>query len=72
MYGEKKLDKKLPNWVAPRINHTEANLHPFYVHLEEVHDRLSPRSELVRTLAHHRSCIAKPRRLPLRRSAEIE
>jgi hypothetical protein len=29
------LDKKLPNWVAPRINHTDANLHPFYAHLEK-------------------------------------
>jgi len=37
---EEILDKKLPNWVAPRINHTDANLHPFYAHLEEVHDRL--------------------------------
>jgi hypothetical protein len=37
---EEILDKKLPNWVAPRINHTDANLHPFYAHLEEAHDRL--------------------------------
>ncbi|WP_315766890.1 MULTISPECIES: hypothetical protein [unclassified Bradyrhizobium] len=37
---DKILNKKLPNWIASRINHTEANLHPLYAHLEETHDRL--------------------------------
>ncbi len=37
---DKILDKKLPNWIAPRIKHTEENLAHFYRHLEEVHDRL--------------------------------
>lgn len=37
---DKILADKLPRSVAPAINHTEANLAPFYAHLEEVHDRL--------------------------------
>jgi hypothetical protein len=37
---DKILADKLPPSVAPAINHTEANLSPFYTHLEEVHDRL--------------------------------
>jgi len=37
---DKILDGKLSRSVAPAINHTEANLKPFYTHLEEVHDRL--------------------------------
>jgi len=41
---DKILDGKLPRSVAPAINHTEANLKPFYTHLEEAHDRL--RSEM--------------------------
>jgi hypothetical protein len=41
---DKILDDKLPRSVAPTIGHTEQNLHPFYRHLEEVHDRL--RSEV--------------------------
>jgi hypothetical protein len=26
--------------TAVKIDHTKANLHPFYAHIEEVHDRL--------------------------------
>jgi hypothetical protein len=37
---DKILADKLPRSVAPAINHTEANLKPFYVHLQDVHDRL--------------------------------
>ena len=37
---DKILDNKLPRSVAPAISHTEANLAPFYTHLQEVHDRL--------------------------------
>jgi hypothetical protein len=38
------LADKLPRSIAPAIGHTEANLKPFYEHLESVHDQL--RSEL--------------------------
>jgi hypothetical protein len=41
---DKILTDKLPHSVAPAIGHTEQNLHPFYQHLEEVHDRI--RSEI--------------------------
>jgi hypothetical protein len=37
---DKIIAKKLPPSIAPAIRHTEANLTPFYKHLEEVHDRL--------------------------------
>ena len=41
---DKILANKLPRSVAPAVGHTEKNLHAFYRHLEEVHDRL--RSEV--------------------------
>jgi hypothetical protein len=41
---DKILDRKLPHAIAAAVGHTEINLHPFYKHLEEVHDRL--RSEI--------------------------
>jgi hypothetical protein len=41
---DKILADKLPASLAPAIGHTEQNLHPFYQHLEEVHDRI--RSEI--------------------------
>jgi hypothetical protein len=41
---DKILAGKLPRSIAPDINHTEANLKPFYAHLETVHDR--PRREV--------------------------
>jgi hypothetical protein len=41
---DKILADKLPRSVAPAIGHTEQNLHPFYQHLEEVHDQI--RSEI--------------------------
>jgi hypothetical protein len=37
---DKVLADKLPRSIALAIGHTEENLHPFYRHLEEVHDRL--------------------------------
>jgi hypothetical protein len=37
---DKILANQLPRSIAPAIDHTEANLKPFYEHLEEVHDRL--------------------------------
>jgi len=37
---DKILANKLPHSIAPAIGHTEQNLHPFYQHLEEVHDRI--------------------------------
>src|SRR5262249_8842001 len=37
---DKILANKLPHSIAPAIDHTEQNLHPFYQHLEEVHDRI--------------------------------
>jgi hypothetical protein len=37
---DKILADKLPRSVARAINHTEANLKPFYTHLQDVHDRL--------------------------------
>lgn len=41
---DKILARTLPHSIAPAVGHTEKNLHPFYEHLEEVHDRL--RSEI--------------------------
>jgi hypothetical protein len=41
---DKILANKLPHSIAPAIGHTEQNLHSFYQHLEEVHDRI--RSEI--------------------------
>jgi hypothetical protein len=41
---DKILGKKLRHAIAARIGHTEKKLHPFYRHIEEVHDRL--RSEI--------------------------
>jgi len=41
---DKILDRKLAHAIAAAVGHTEKNLHPFYKHLEEVHDRL--RSEI--------------------------
>ncbi len=37
---DKIIGNKLSRSIAPEINHSEANLAPFYKHLEEVHDRL--------------------------------
>ena len=37
---DKILADRLPRDVAPAIGHTEANLKPFYEHLEATHDRL--------------------------------
>jgi len=37
---DKILDNKLPRSIAPAIGHSEANLQPFYEHLEAEHDRL--------------------------------
>jgi hypothetical protein len=41
---DKILASKLPHSIAAAVGHTEMNLHPFYQHLEKVHDRL--RSEI--------------------------
>jgi hypothetical protein len=41
---DKILSDRLPREIAPAIGHTEANLKPFYSHLEATHDRL--RSEI--------------------------
>jgi hypothetical protein len=41
---DKILARKLPHVIAAAVGHTEKNLHPFYKHLEEMHDRL--RSEI--------------------------
>ena len=37
---DKILNDRLPREVAPKIGHTEQNLHPFYAHLEEMTDTL--------------------------------
>ena len=37
---DKIINDRLSRSVAPAIGHTEANLQPFYIHLEEIHDRL--------------------------------
>jgi hypothetical protein len=37
---DKILARKLPNSIASSVGHTERNLHPFYRHLQEMHDRL--------------------------------
>jgi hypothetical protein len=41
---DKILARKLPHSIASAVGHTEKSLHPFYDHLEEMHDRL--RSEI--------------------------
>jgi hypothetical protein len=41
---DKVLAEKLPPSVAKAIDHSEQNLHPFYHHLERMHDRF--RSEI--------------------------
>jgi hypothetical protein len=41
---DKILADKLPRSVAKEIDHTQRNLHPFYHHLEKMHDRF--RSEI--------------------------
>ena len=41
---ERSLRNAMPGEVVKAIGHGEANLHPFYDHLEKTHDRL--RAEL--------------------------
>jgi hypothetical protein len=37
---DKIIARKLPHSIASSVGHTERNLHPFYRHLQEMHDRL--------------------------------
>ena len=41
---DKTLARTLPHSIASAVGHTEKNLHPFYDHLEAMHDKL--RSEI--------------------------